>query len=58
MIGDYTLMFRPVLKTIGAAAIMLMFAAQISAAQSSRIEETKALSSWQCRYPSATRFAP
>jgi ferric-dicitrate binding protein FerR (iron transport regulator) len=33
MIGDYTLMFRPVLKTIGAAAIMLMFAAQISAAQ-------------------------
>jgi ferric-dicitrate binding protein FerR (iron transport regulator) len=33
MSGDYTLMFRPVLKTIGAAAIMLMFAAQISAAQ-------------------------
>jgi ferric-dicitrate binding protein FerR (iron transport regulator) len=33
MIGGYTLMFRPVLKTIGAAAIMLMFAAQISAAQ-------------------------
>jgi ferric-dicitrate binding protein FerR (iron transport regulator) len=33
MIGDYTLMFRPVIKTIGAAAIMLMFAAQISAAQ-------------------------
>jgi ferric-dicitrate binding protein FerR (iron transport regulator) len=33
MIGDYYPMFRLMPKTIGAAAIMLIFAAQISAAQ-------------------------